>query len=142
MLTIERILVPIDFSAPSMQALDEAVEFSRPYEAELVVMFAVARTESAVLGPDSDLYERARAAREQLEEICNNVGRRGISCQPRVEFGIAYQAILEAAKNVKADLIVMSTHGRTGLAHILIGSVAEKVLHHASCPILLLRNAR
>lgn len=144
MLAIERILVPIDFSPPSLKALDEAVEFSRPYEAELIVMFVVERpfSESPLLAPDSGviLEDQARAAEEKLEEICKSLGKRGVPCRTLVEFGVAYKAIVDAAKKVNANLIVMSTHGRTGLAHVLVGSVAERVLQHASCPILLLRN--
>jgi nucleotide-binding universal stress UspA family protein len=144
LLAIERILVPIDFSPPSLKALDEAVEFSRPYEAELIIMFAVERPfyESPLLEPDSGalLEHQARAAEEKLEEICKRLGKRGVTCRTLVEFGVAYQAIVDAAKKVNANLIVMSTHGRTGLAHVLVGSVAERVLQHASCPILLLRN--
>ncbi len=144
MMAIERILVPIDFSAPSLKALDEAVEFSRPYGAELIVMFAVERSyyESPLLVPDSGalLEHQARTVEEKLEEICRSLGKRGVSCRTLVEFGVAYQAIVDAAKKVDASLILMSTHGRSGLAHVLIGSVAERVVQHACCPILLFRN--
>ena len=141
MLAIERVLVPIDFSTPSLRALDEAVEFSRPYEAELIVMFAVERSESALLEPGSEahLEHQAQEAEEKLEEICRSLGRRGVTCRTLIEFGAASEAIVDAAKKVHANLIVMSTHGRTGLAHVLIGSVAERVVQHACCPILFLR---
>lgn len=143
MTKLERILVPIDFSEPSLKALDEAVEFSRPYGAELILMFAVERSyyESPILVPDSGalLEQQARAAEEKLEEICRGLGKRGVNCRTLVEFGVPYQAIVDAAKKVNASLIVMSTHGRTGLAHVLIGSVAERVVQHAGCPVLLLR---
>ena len=143
MMTIERILVPIDFSELSLKTLDEAVEFSRPYGAELILMFAVERgnQESPLLVPDSGtlLEHQALAVEEKLEEICRTLGMRGVNCRPLVEFGVAYQAIVDASKKVNASLIVMSTHGRTGLAHVLIGSVAERVVQHACCPILMLR---
>lgn len=144
MVAIERILVPIDFSESSLKTLEEAVEFNRPYGAELIVMFAVERSyyESPLLVPESGalLEHQARAAEEKLEEICRNLGVRGVRCRTLVEFGAAYQAIVDAAKKVEASLIVISTHGRTGLAHVLIGSVVERVVQHASCPILLLRS--
>jgi universal stress protein A len=140
---LKRILVPIDFSEPSLKAVDEAAEFSRPYGAELILMFAVERSnyESPLLVPDSGavLEEQARAAEEKLDEICRGLGKRGVKCRTLVESGVADQAILDAAKKVDASLIVMSTHGRTGLARVLIGSVAERVVQHARCPILLLR---
>jgi universal stress protein A len=144
MMRIERILVPIDFSASSLKALEEAVEFSRPYGAELIVMFAVERGyyESPLLVPDSGaiLERQARAAEQQLEEICRSLGKRGVRCRSLVEFGVAYQAIVDAAKKTEASLIVISTHGHNWLAHIVLGSVAERVLQHAGCPILLLRS--
>lgn len=140
MTRIQRILVPIDFSEHSLKALDEAVEFSRPYKAELIIMFAVERGDSELLVPDSALIGRqTRTAEEKLEEIAQSLGKRGIECRTFVEFGVAYKAIVDAARDLDASLIVMSTHGRTGLARVLIGSVAERVVQHAECPILLLR---
>jgi nucleotide-binding universal stress UspA family protein len=140
---IRRILVPVDFSAHSLKALDEAVDFSQPYKAELILMFAVERGyyESPMLVPDSGalLEQQAKAAEEKLEEIARSLGKRGVECRTSVEFGVAHQAIIDAARDLDASLIVMSTHGRTGPAHVLIGSVAERVVQHAECPILLLR---
>jgi universal stress protein A len=142
MMAIERILVPIDFSDPSLRALDQAVEFSRPYEAELILLFVVERGyyESPLLVPDSGsvLEHQARAAEEKLEEMCRTLGKQGVKCRTLVEFGVAYQEIVEAAAKVQANLIVISSHGRTGLAHVLIGSVAERVVQHAVCPVLVI----
>jgi nucleotide-binding universal stress UspA family protein len=77
---IERVLVPIDFSAPSLKALDDAVEFSRPYNAELILIFVVERGyhESPVLVPDSGaiLQHQAEVARDRLEEICASLRAR------------------------------------------------------------------
>jgi universal stress protein A len=143
MKAIERILVPIDFSASSLKTVDEAVEFSRPYEAELIFLFVVERMiyESPLLVIDSSalLKNQTRAAQEKLEEICRPLRKDGINCRVLVESGSAYQAIVEAAKKVHADLIVISTHGLTGLVHILMGSVAERVVQHAACPVLVVR---
>lgn len=142
MLSIERIVVPIDFSAPSLEALDTAVEFSRPYEAEIIVMFAIEPAGSPILeaGSEDVLGQEATTAEEKLEEVCQSLGKQGIACRTRIEIGPAAEAIIRAAATLKADLIVMSTHGRTGLAHVLIGSVAENVVRHARCPILLIRS--
>ena len=140
---IERVLVPIDFSAPSLKALDEAVEFSRPYNAELILMFVVERGhyESPIFVPDSGgiLQQQAEVAQDRLEEICTSLRARGINCRAIVEAGIAYKVIVDTAKGIKASLIVISTHGRTGLAHVLIGSVAERVVQHSACPVLTIR---
>ena len=141
MMAIERILVPIDFSASSLRALDEAVEFSRPYEAELILLFVVERGyyESPMLVPGSGsiLEHQARASEEKLKEISKNLAKAGVRCRTLIETGVAYQAIVESAKKVHADLIVLSSHGRTGLAHVLIGSVAERVVQHATCSVLV-----
>jgi nucleotide-binding universal stress UspA family protein len=140
---IERILVPIDFSAPSMKAVEEAAEFSRPYGAELILMFAVERGfhESPLLVPDQGrlLQQQAKAAEDKLEDICRDLESRGIICRTMVEFGVAFQAIIDAAEKTKASLIFISTHGRTGLSHVLIGSVAERVVQHSPCPVLTVR---
>ena len=137
---IERILVPIDFSAPSMKALEEAAEFSRPYGAELILMFAVERGlhESPLLVPDEGglLQQQAKAAEDKLDEICRDLRSRGIISRTIVEFGVAFQAIIDAARKTNASLIFISTHGRTGLSHVLIGSVAERVVQHSPCPVL------
>jgi nucleotide-binding universal stress UspA family protein len=83
---IERILVPIDFSAPSLEALEEAAEFSQPYGAKLMVMYAVERRfhESPLLAPDESglLEAHAKAAEEKLEEICRGFGTRGSPVGP------------------------------------------------------------
>ena len=135
-MAIERILVT---------ALDEAVEFSRPYEAELILRFVVERGfyESPLLVTDSGavLEHQARAA-EKIEEICRSLGKCGVKCRAIVEIGVGYQAIVEAVKKVHANLIVISTHGRTGLAHVLSGSVAERVVQHAVCTVLVSQPCR
>jgi nucleotide-binding universal stress UspA family protein len=102
MKAIERILVPIDFSESSLKTVDEAVEFSRPYEAELILLFVVERMiyESPLMVIDSGalLKNQARIAEEKLEEICRRLRKGGVKCRAAVESGAAYQAIVEAAK--------------------------------------------
>lgn len=143
MIAIERILVPIDFSASSLNALEEAVEFARPYEAEVIVLFVIEREfhTPLVLVPDPRAFldAQTREAEQRLAQIATRLGGKNVRHRTMVEFGVPYQTIVDSARRLKADLIVMSTHGRTGLAHVLIGSVAERVVQHASCPILLLR---
>lgn len=74
--------------------------------------------------------------------MCRDLGKQGVKCRTLVEFGVAYQAIIEAANKAHANLIVISSHGRTGLAHVLIGSVAERVVQHAVCPVLVIHTLR
>ena len=144
MMSIERILVPIDFSQPSLRALDDAVEFSRPYEARLTILYVVERglygspllvTDPRVLGE-----KERKAAEKRLARLAQQIGKRGIECNTLVRFGVAYAEILATARRIKADLIILSTHGRTGLAHVFIGSVAERVVREATCPVLTIRN--
>jgi universal stress protein A len=143
MMAIERILVPIDFSPSSLRALDEAVEFSRPYEAQVVVMFVVERGYygSPLLVPDPKVIgaKLEKAATARLSRIQQQLERRGVDCRTVVRFGVAYQAILDEAEKINANLIVIATHGRTGIAHFLLGSVAERVIRGASCPVLVIR---
>ena len=143
MMAIERILVPVDFSRPSLRALDAAVEFSRPYDAQLIIMFVVepGTYGSPLLVSDPEVLaeKQRRAAEGKLSQLERRLRKRDVNCRTLIQFGIAYQAIIETAKRVRADLIVIATHGRTGLAHALIGSVAERVVRTASCPVLTIR---
>lgn len=143
MIAIERILVPIDFSPPSLRALDEAVEFGRPYEAEIIVLCVLERDYhtpiTLVPNPRAFLQEQTSEVEARLAQIATRLGQENVKYRTVIEFGVPYQVIVESAKHLKVDLIVMSTHGRTGLAHVLLGSVAERVVQHAACPILLLR---
>lgn len=142
MLTIKRILVPIDFSPPSLRALDAAAEFSRPYDAELTILYVVEPSfyGSPLLVDPQVVGEKEREnAEAKLVELAQEIGKRGVESTILVRFGVAYHVILDAAKEFKADLIFISTHGRTGLAHSLIGSVAERVVREASCPVLTVR---
>src|SRR4030095_3662978 len=84
-----------------------------------------------------DVYDEIeRAAREQLSELARNLRRRRVNVRAVLLAGTAPQAIVESAKKMHADLLVMATHGRSGLSHLLMGSVARRVLRTAPCPVL------
>ena len=141
---IKRILVPVDFSAPSMQALDYAVDFGKPFNPEFVVIFVV---ELAYYADPSGLTDTAgmvlneleRFGHEQLGRLAANLSKRHVTARTVLQIGTPSYVIVEMAKRLRADLIIMSTHGRTGLSHLLIGSVAEKVVRSATCPVLTVR---
>jgi nucleotide-binding universal stress UspA family protein len=141
---IKRILVPVDFSDPSLRALDFAVELSRPLAAQVILLHAVEPVYYPVAGDMygvgfdlGNVYDAIeRAARTQLSELAAKLKARGVAVRTLLTLGTAHQVILDSAKKLKADLIVMSTHGRTGLSHVLIGSVAERVVRTAPCPVL------
>jgi nucleotide-binding universal stress UspA family protein len=144
MLNFERILVPIDFSRPSLDALDYAVEFSRPYKAQLTIISVVERglygTPLLKDDPRELAVEEKLAAETKMAQLAQELGERGIECETLVRSGVTYEEIIDTAKQIKASLIIMSTHGRTGLAHVFIGSVAERVVREATCPVLTIRN--
>jgi nucleotide-binding universal stress UspA family protein len=146
---IKRVLVPVDFSSSSLRALEFAVDFVKPFKAELALMFAVepilyvvpdyGGAQSAAMA--DALEAQRRTARTELARLERRYAKRGIKLRTLLETGRASQAIADAAKRLKADLIVMSTHGRTGVSHLLMGSVTERVVRTAACPVLTLHAA-
>jgi universal stress protein A len=143
---IKRILVPIDFSANSLQALAYAVQLAQRFVAELLVLnvvepLYVAEPNVGSADLTTLLDEQQRIADEQLARISADLRRQGQRVRTQVECGAPAQTIVEVANNSATDLIVIATHGRTGLSHMLIGSVAERVVRLAGCPVLTVRTA-
>jgi nucleotide-binding universal stress UspA family protein len=144
---IKRILVPVDFSDTSLHALDYAIEFGKPFKAALTVLFVVEpvyyATPADLYGPAADLgallEEQRRIGKEQLARLAADLKKRRVPAQTVLQTGTAYQVITDAARKVKADLIVLGTHGRTGFTHLLLGSVAERVVRTAPCPVITVR---
>ncbi len=136
-----RILVPYDFSRHASRALAVAADLAAEHRGRLTVLHVVTPfypPEGAVVWvPDVDLVG---AARRDLEvAVARTVGRRAVRAECRVVIGVPFQRIIEAARG--ADAIVMATMGRSGLTHLLIGSVAEKVVRHSPIPVLTVRQA-
>ncbi len=140
-MVIERILVPTDFSAFSLKALDYAVEFARSHRAELLLLHVVEPIRYTRMIPDvSALLEHHRAqAQLQLAELEKRIKTRYRKCRSEIHFGVPYEVIAEVAETAKADLIIIATHGHTGLYHLFLGSVAERVVRLAKCPVLTVR---
>jgi len=147
-MTLKRILVPTDFSSHSLAALDYAVDFAKPFKAQLIAVFAIEPVYLAV--PDFAgvgaatamgelLAEQRRGARTQLQALERRYAKRRVKLRLLLQTGAAHLAIAAAAKQVKADLIIMATHGRSGVTHLLMGSVAERVVRNAPCPVLIVR---
>ena len=145
----KRILVPVDFSDRSLEALDRAVDFGRDYAAALVVLHVVepvylpGSADAFGGGYDSRLVyeELEHSARERLMQLAADLARRRVPARPLLRAGTPHQVIVDVARRLKADLIMMSTHGRTGLSHLAMGSVAERVVRTATCPVMTLRAA-
>jgi len=146
-LTISRILVPVDFSVHSEFALQYAIALAHRLNASLhllhVVEDPVATGALAPEGVFTDLDElRAELiadAERRLLTYRGQAERAQVPVVTAARVGLTSPAILEHAKTLNVDLIVMGTHGRTGVAHLFVGSVAERVLRHAPCPVLTVR---
>lgn len=139
MLPIHTILHPTDFSSRAQSALEFAAALARDYRAQLVVMhvlppaFVVAPDGLAVMGPP----ENRDDALARLRSVCPADAR--VTTIHQLADGDPAAEIVKAAGDVKADLIVMGTHGWTGLSRLLMGSVAEGVMRKAPCPVLTVK---
>lgn len=140
MLPIHTILYPTDFSPRSAHAFEVACALARDYEAKLVVAHVKAPPE-VVYGEVGILPPEPVEIRKGLQADLARVRPpdANIPVEHRLLEGSAAEEIVKLAKEVGADLIVMGTHGRTGLSRLLLGSVAEVVLRRAPCPVLTVR---
>ncbi|HVN63298.1 MAG TPA: universal stress protein [Candidatus Binataceae bacterium] len=140
-MAIKRVLIPTDFSDSSLKALDYAIDFARPREAEVLLIHVVEPIRNTRLMPDvSEILEHHRAdAAERIAKLEKETQRRFRKCRSEIHFGIPYDVIAEIAGKWKADLIIISTHGHTGFYHLFLGSVAERVVRIAPCPVLTVR---
>lgn len=143
MLAIQTILYPTDFSEGASSAFDVACLLARESCGQLVVLH-VERPPLATLGGTPAVPPlRTEYDRETLWERLHRIQplQAGLSIEHHLEYGEPASVILAVARDVGADLIVMGTHGRTGLRHLLVGSVAEQVVRRASCPVLTLHTS-
>lgn len=145
-LSIQRILAPLDFSDHARRALRHARGLARQYGARLLLLHVVEPMACpSDLGytpviTDEMVEEIRREAGARLDEAVAGEKARGIECDGMLRFGRPYLEIAEAASELGADLIVLTTHGYTGLKHVLLGSTAERVVRHAPCPVLVVRD--
>jgi nucleotide-binding universal stress UspA family protein len=143
-LNIETLLVPIDFSAASMQMLDYAAALARRFHANVHLVHVYPPDEAALVPGAGDLMRQT--AEELFSKQILPVHREQVrSFRPQnchVRSGIAYQEICELAREIQANLIVIATRGHTGLKHVLLGSTAERVVRMAPCPVLVLRQKK
>jgi len=143
-LGIQSILVPLDFSPSSLKALDYAVAFARRFQARLTLMHVVepvATPDFAAAFPLGIGNDRLmRAAKEKLAGLVKKARIPARSIEKiLVRLGRSFHEIADAARTRKVDLIIISTHGYTGLKHALLGSTTERVVRHAPCPVLVVR---
>jgi universal stress protein A len=158
-LEFKKILCPVDLSSFSLEALKLAASLARSSNAALYLLHAIdnpfdelymssiGQADPALLG----LYQRRPLKRAEIvaaterhsQVLLKQFAHDWVSRLPKVRYliksGNALEAILDAAAERRADLIVLATHGRTGVKRLLIGNVAEKVVRHATCPVLIVK---
>jgi len=134
---LKRILVPVDFSECSNKALGYAIPFAKQFGAEVTLIHALSYPFEAAEVAAAEA-EAMQAARRELNSLLTKIGG-VIPSQGIIRMGNPADEIVETAREFGADLIVMSTHGRAGLAHMLLGSTTEHVVRHAPCPVLVVR---
>lgn len=140
----QHLLVPIDLSASAEQALDYAIGLARTLSARLTVLHVIqpvpmAGVDMGVTLPETYLREVEADIQHSMEAALARVTAAGLTGERVVLYGVPVQEIVETAKARQVDLIVMGTHGRTGLMHVLLGSVAERVVRLAPCSVLVVR---
>ena len=142
----KQILVPLDFSPCSERGLEYALAFAGEFNASLSLLQVVdAFPIESLIGfessrPSNDwLIEQSRKRLKQLARKLTATG--AITGEPIVNFGKPFQEIVRVAKDRGVDLIILATHGYTGLKHIQLGSTTERVVRHAPCPVLVVREA-
>ena len=140
---VRRILVPTDFSAFAAQALPYAAAMAEDTGAELHILHVLPTPEMIVqleaMAPITDMAfidDLETGAHEQLGKVVPDELRPRVHVVPAIRTGVAFLEIVRYAQEERIDLIVLTTHGRTGLRHALFGSVAEKVVRRALCPVL------
>jgi nucleotide-binding universal stress UspA family protein len=143
-LTVQRILVPTDFSEPAHEALDLAIAYAQKFGARLTLMHA--HELPTYVFPDAVMpvtpqvvAQIEQTAKEELERLAVKVRAAGVPVDTISTVGPNDAEICRFAEELGIDLIIMGTHGRTGLRHALLGSVAEKVVRRSPCPVLTVR---
>ncbi len=142
---INKILVPIDFSDYSKKALHYTVTLAKSFNAELFLIYVIEPmvypadlSMGQMVIPQSEL-NMSEKAKSELEELAASEIGDSLKYNILIKTGKPFMEIIETASEVDADLIIIATHGHTGVEHLLFGSTAEKIVRKAPCPVLTLR---
>lgn len=147
MIDLHRILVPTDFSKFSQHALTYAAAFAEKFGAELYLLHVV--QDLALVIPEvipveppltPSVEQLTTAVQSAFDRVIEENRLGGLTVHREVREGTPFYEIIRYAREATIDLIVMGTHGHTGLAHVLLGSVTEKVVRKAPCPVLTVRH--
>ncbi len=141
------ILIPTDFSSYSQDAIDYGVQLAKALGSEIYLLYVFQEPMFIPSGPTVPMVpevgnwldEVQKQERQKLDDIVESLGSQLKKVTPLFKAGNPVLEILKAAKEIPADLIVMGTHGRTGLPHFVIGSVAERVVREGHCPVLTVK---
>jgi nucleotide-binding universal stress UspA family protein len=145
---IRKIVCPVDFSPCADHALAYAQDLAKQFDAELSVVHAYEDPTAYVtpvpmsgyVGPGAELLLELRKQLElRLEKCRAEVDKAGVKVRAELLEGTPYRVVLDWAKEYKPDMIVIGTHGHTGLTHALLGSVTERIVRMAECPVLTIR---
>ncbi len=147
MKSIRRILHATDFSKASTPARNKAMELAKDYDAELWIVHVIVPTTAYMTEQEfggAELYTRLEESAKQeaessMKKLMAAVEKAKVKAKSLLLRGSAHDQIVKAAKSKKADLIVIGTHGRTGLSKLFMGSVAGRVVSTATCPVLTVR---
>lgn len=146
MKSIKTILFPTDFSASSAAAWNHALLHAKQHKAKLAIVHVVHRMPQdyqflIVAMTPHQIYESLKArAESKMIQLAREAKRKRIKCEVLIRDGQPFVQILRCAREVRADIIVMGSRGRTGLAQVLLGSVAQKVVSDAPCSVLIVRH--
>jgi nucleotide-binding universal stress UspA family protein len=136
----KKVLIATNGSRYSELAKKRAIDFAGSYGGELVAVSAVDVPSELYAESPKTVEELVKKARSYVEAIKNEAGKTGIKTEVIVREGEAYRVITDTARETGANIIVMGSHGRTGLKRLLMGSVTEKVIGHTPCPVLVVKS--
>jgi len=146
MIRLAKLLVPTDFSEDSEQAARYAVELAKRFQAEVHCIHVVdipadllSTSDYYMTGPSEQFIDQIRVESKKNLDAFAVKNLEGAQVQTAFLEGSPFVEIIRYARDQQIDLVVIATHGRTGLKHVLFGSVAEKVVRKAPCPVLVVR---
>jgi nucleotide-binding universal stress UspA family protein len=135
----ETLLVPTDGSRYSEGSTGKAISVAKVYGAKLKVISIVDVTDEFQAQAPDAVESLVNQARQHVEAVCRKASERGVPAESFVREGEAYKVITGMAEKQAADMIIMGSHGRTGVKRMFMGSVTEKVIGHAHCPVLVVK---
>jgi len=142
---ITHLLVALDFSDCSMDAFEYAVQMAAQFGSKVTLLHVIEPVSYGLdftLTHTADIHKRREQVEARLIELAGLVSARGLVAEHRIRGGLPADGVLDTATEQKCDLIVMGTHGRRGVSHLLSGSVAEAVLRRADCPVLTVKSPK